>query len=253
MAYVYVLRHWDVRSLAELRSGLLATADHAALAVADDSDGEPPPLEADVPLERLDVGGRVAPPPVTPAPPECRECISLLLDLVPFLGYVPQRGPVDHGRTLLASAQDATLYLLQRLGLDRAGSEPAQLALSLLCDAEKLITPRRVRDAATDAHAPVAWALADLHAMIDPRDGDRSLRARRTAAARKLLFYARMSQSAPPDAYVRLQRHIQLEAARLEREEDERVRLEQIAAANRAVGRMEQPLQRMTKRVQVLE
>ena len=151
MAYVYVLRHWDVRSLAELRSGLLATADHAALATADDSDGEPPPLEADVPLERLDVGGRVAPPPVTPAPPECRECISLLLDLVPFLGYVPQRGPVDHGRTLLASAQDATLYLLQRLGLDRAGSEPAQLALSLLCDAEKLIAPRRVRDAGTDA------------------------------------------------------------------------------------------------------
>jgi len=231
LAYAYVLRHLDVPSLGAL--GPAGGDDpHDS-----DSDGAPPPLEPD---------GPVAPavPPSEPAPSEAETARALLTELVPFLA--PARAA--DARLCFTSTDEVGLYLLQLWGPRRTGHTTATLR-ALWDDIHPLVQARRVAALDVAPHAPVAWALADLHALFDT-----SPVAAHAAAAKKLWFYARALGTGGATDARSLADLVDAACQRFAHEQDEQERLDKVAAAHDVVRGMAHPIQQLHQpRIQALD
>ncbi|SHO78827.1 Uncharacterized protein MSYG_3175 [Malassezia sympodialis ATCC 42132] len=236
LAYAYVLRHLDVPSLGAL--GPAASADDDG-ARDSDSDGAPPPLEPDEPL------ARAAAPPDERAPSEADTARALLCELVPFLAPAT----AADARLRLASADEVGLYLLQLWGPRRTGHASTATLRALWDDVQPLVQARRVSALDVAPHAPVAWALADLHALFDT-----SPRPAHAAAAKKLWFYAQaLGPGGATDARA-LADLVDAARKRLAHEQDEQERLDMVAAAHDVMRGMAHPVQQLHQpRIEALD
>lgn len=150
-------------------------------------------------------------------------CMQMLVDLVPF--FAPQ-----HSRMTLHSAQEASLYFLQVVGLTR--HDPLSLLLSLLRSVADLVKPRAVHGVDQVPHAYTLWALADMHALV----------RNKVLLAKKLAFYAACVHPGGAADVASLHPRIEAYIARLEREQDERVHAEHVASAHAYTERMDVPV-----------
>lgn len=151
---------------------------------------------------------------------EYQACRQMLMDLVPF--FAPK-----HSRMTLHSAQEASLYFLQVVGLTR--QEPLPLLLSLLRSVADLVQPRAVHKVDQAPFAYTLWALADMHALL----------RNQVLPAKKLAFYAACVHPGGAADVASLHARIEAYIARLEREQDERVHAEHVANAHAYVERMD--------------
>lgn len=147
-------------------------------------------------------------------------CMQMLVELVPF--FAPQ-----HSRMTLHSAQEASLYFLQVVGLTR--HDPLPLLLSLLRSVADLVKPRAIHEVDQVPHAYTLWALADMHALLQ----------KKVLLAKKLAFYAACVHPGGAADVASLHSRIEAYIAHLEREQDERVHAEHVASAHAYMERMD--------------
>ncbi|WFD20248.1 hypothetical protein MCAP1_002492 [Malassezia caprae] len=225
LAYAYVLRHLDVPSLGALGPAAMDDTHDS------DSDGPPPPLEADGPV-------------VAAPPDEADTARALLTELVPFLAPAH----TADARLCLASTDEVGLYLLQLWGPRRTGHTTATLR-ALWDDIQPLVHARRVAALDVAPHAPVAWALADLHALFDA-----SPAPAHAAAAKKLWFYAHALRPGGATDARALADLVDAACKRLAHEQDEQERFDRVAAAHDAVRGMAHPIQQLHQpRIEALD
>lgn len=244
LAYVYVLRHFDVSSLGALHPASAPGTEDA------DSDGEPPPLEADEPLARRTTAHEepIASSPSAPweaSTLEADTARTLLCELVPFLA--PTK-PAD-ARLCLASTDEVGLYLLQVWGPKHTGHASTATLRALWDDVQPLVQARRVTALDEPPYAPVAWALADLYTLFDA-----SPVAAHAAAAKKLWYYAQALRPGGAADARTLATLAEAASQRLAHEQDEQERLDKVAAAHNVVSGMAHPIQQLHQpRIEALD
>jgi hypothetical protein len=100
---------------------------------------------------------------------------GLLDRLVPFLTLAPPpankktQGSLGESRIsamVLTDAEDASLWLLSRLGPEHAGSQPGALLLALIQDAEKIMLPSSIVTASVDPQS-ASQLLDDFPGYVD--------------------------------------------------------------------------------------
>lgn len=218
LAYTYVLRHLDVPSLDALGRRLPPPAPVHGAAHDDDSDGTPPPLEADEPLV-----------PGPPSTPEADTARALLTELVPFLAPAL----AAEARLCLGSTDEVSLYLLQRWGPRHVGYDGTSTLLSLWEDLQPLVEARRVCELDMGPHAPITYALADLYTLFHA-----SRAPAHVAAARKLWYYAQGLRPGGATEAQALAALVTEARASLAHEQAEQQRWAQVAAAHDAARDM---------------
>ena len=249
LAYAFVLRHVECPSLASiLSSGPTRKAEGERPAFSSDDEDEPPPLEPDTPMPAPAPPQSRSPSPTEQDDELCESVLALLRRLVPFL-FAPPRSQLS--KTLLTSAEEAGLCVLQNLGYEYFGHAPGELLLSLFRDVQPLLSPRGVIDdddlghgeGPFSSHAHTVWALADLFLFLDNVNGASPSKDDQ-AVPRKVLFYVHALQHVPEKS--RLQAQVEQQIFHLESESDERKRLEQAQSANRTLETMDPAVSRLS-------
>ena len=169
---------------------------------------------------------------------------GLLDRLVPFLTLAPPpankktQGSLGESRIsamVLTDAEDASLWLLSRLGPEHAGSQPGALLLALIQDAEKIMLPSSIVTASVDpqsasqllddfpGYVDLITSVFDIWLLLEAARVDS---AKMHPAQGKLLFYLSQFLASSNEDKGLFERRLKKERVRLKKEQ-ERATLEE--------------------------